>query len=350
MATQDAQTLVLCTLIDGPLHGYGINAAIERLSGNRLGPGSLYGALSRLEGKGLVESLPGEGRARPVRITERGRAVLEREARSMARVTERVFESVRPDEVRYLDRVAASDAGRAYKGLMLDALAIRPGHTVLDLGCGPGTDLGAMAGAANGNGSGSGRVIGVDIDEEMAARARERTAGLPGVEIAVADMHTLPYEDGSADRARTDRALQHAADPAAVLAEVRRVLRPGGRIVMGEPDWDSLALDHPDRAVSRAYTRYIADEAIRNGTLGRELARLAAGAGFTVPTVLPVVSVFRDVQAADAVLGLKRNTERAVAAGYLTAGAGRDLLDHLATGPFLATVTLYVVVAEVPAG
>ncbi|ANW19066.1 methyltransferase domain-containing protein [Streptomyces clavuligerus] len=363
MRTQDAQTLVLCTLADGPLHGYAINTAIERLSGSRLGPGSLYGALNRLEAKGLVEPLEGQGRARPVRITAQGRAVLEREARSMARVSDRVFESVPPDEIHYLDRVAAGRAGRSYKKVMLDALAARPGHTALDLGCGPGTDLGALAEAvAPDSGSGSadgrredkgtgpcpGRVIGVDISEEMAAQARERTAGLRPVRIRVADMHRLPFADRSADRARTDRALQHVDDPVRVLAEIRRVLRPGGRLVLGEPDWDSLTVDHPDRETSRAYTRFVADRVIRNGTLGRELPRLALAAGFTVPAVLPVVSVFRDVRSADAILGLKRTTERAVAAGYLTDTAARDWLDHLATGPFLAAVTLYVVVAAVP--
>ncbi|MFI2210605.1 methyltransferase domain-containing protein [Streptomyces sp. NPDC020141] len=346
MRTNDAQTLVLATLTDGPLHGYAVNAAIEKLSGSRLGPGSLYGALTRLEAKGLVEPVAGEGRQRPVRITAAGRAVLEAEARSMARVTERVFEAVAPDETVYLDRVAATDAGRVYKGLMLDALDARPGQTVLDLGCGPGTDLAALAGAVGG----SGAVIGVDISEEMVGRARARTADPAAAEVEVVrgDLHSLPLADRSADRARTDRVMQHVADPARVLTEALRVLRPGGRLVMGEPDWDSLAVDHPDLGTARAYTRRLADREVRNGVVGRQLARLATGAGFTVPAVVPVPSVFRDVEAADAVLGLRRNTERAVADGYLTEDAGREWLDHLATGPFFAAVTLYVVVAEAP--
>ncbi|SEM62685.1 PadR family transcriptional regulator [Streptacidiphilus jiangxiensis] len=89
MQANDAQTLVLCALADGPLHGYAVNAAIEQLVGERLGPGSLYGALTRLEAKGLVEPVePVEesGRQRPVRLTAAGRAVLERELRSMAKV------------------------------------------------------------------------------------------------------------------------------------------------------------------------------------------------------------------------------------------------------------------------
>ena len=84
----DAQILVLCALTGGPLHGYAINTAIDELTGERLGPGSLYGALARLEAKGLVAALDGEGRQRPVRITEQGKTVLERELRAMARVAD----------------------------------------------------------------------------------------------------------------------------------------------------------------------------------------------------------------------------------------------------------------------
>ncbi|MET8950885.1 methyltransferase domain-containing protein [Streptomyces sp. NPDC004393] len=69
--------------------------------------------------------------------------------------------------------------------------------------------------------------------------------------------------------------LQHVSDPRLALSEVHRVLRPGGRLVMGEPDWETLSVDHPDEALTRAYTRYVADEVIRNASLGRQLPRLA---------------------------------------------------------------------------
>lgn len=131
-----------------------------------------------------------------------------------------------------------------------------------------------------------------------------------------------------------------------------RPARHHGRDLVRRPDWGPVALpptrliDYPDIEVSRAYTRHVTDKVVRNGVIGRQLARLALDAGFAVPTVVPVTSVFRDVLAADQVLGLQRNTERAVAAGYLSALASKGWLDHLATGPFFATVTLYVVVAD----
>jgi ubiquinone/menaquinone biosynthesis C-methylase UbiE len=257
-------------------------------------------------------------------------------------VNSSLFETVVPDPIAYLDRVAATDLGRSYKGRMLDELGIGPGRTVADLGCGPGTDLGALAEAVTATGA----VIGVDHDESAVATARERTAGRDNVTVRLGDLHELPLPDGAVDRARTDRVLQHVADPARALREARRVLRPGGRLVMGEPDWGTLTVDHPDGGLSRAYTRYVTDEAVRNARIGSQLPRLAADAGFAVPTVLPITPVFRDVRAADGILGLERTTRRAVDAGHLTEEAARRWLDHLADGPFLAAVTFYVVVAE----
>ena len=81
---------------------------------------------------------------------------------------------------------------------------------------------------------------------------------------------------------------------------------------MGEPDWDTLAVDHPDSDLSRAYTQFVADKVVRNARIGRQLPRLATEAGFTVPEVIAITPVFRDAQAADNILGLERTTQRAV--------------------------------------
>ncbi|MET7936880.1 methyltransferase domain-containing protein [Streptomyces sp. NPDC005322] len=253
------------------------------------------------------------------------------------------FETTRPTPIDYLDRLAATDAGRGYKQRMAEVFDLRPGHTALDVGCGPGTDLLALAEAVGHTGS----VVGVDHDQEMVERAARRTAAHPRVEVRRGDVHSLPLDDATADRARTDRVLQHVEDPSGALAEIHRVLRPGGRLVMGEPDWDTLAIDHPDLEVSRAYTRHIVERVVRNAAIGRQLARLAARAGFGVPEVVPVTQIFRDVRAADKILGLERTTRRAVRAGYLTSDQARRWLDHLAHGPFLASVTLHIVVADV---
>jgi DNA-binding PadR family transcriptional regulator len=72
----DPPLLVLASLLDGPKHGHAMIETIVALSGTRLGPGTLYGAIARLEREGLIEQLAAEERRRPYRLTSRGRAVV----------------------------------------------------------------------------------------------------------------------------------------------------------------------------------------------------------------------------------------------------------------------------------
>jgi ubiquinone/menaquinone biosynthesis C-methylase UbiE len=250
-----------------------------------------------------------------------------------------VFEEARPSD--YLMRLAASDLGKAYKDLAVSQLATRPGDIVLDLGCGPGADLPALAAAVGG----SGQVIGVDSDPGAVLQARDHTAGLPQVEVREGDIQALTIPAASVDRVHADRVLQHVPEPGAALAEARRVVRYGGRAVFAEPDWDTLVIDYPDLATARAYTRFVTDRVVRNATVGRQLARLAAQAGFRVEAVIPITAVFRDARAADQVLGLQRVTGRAVGAQYLTQDAAGKWLSYLATRPFFASATLYIITA-----
>lgn len=239
-------------------------------------------------------------------------------------------------------RAAANSAGRAYKEQLLDLLDIAPGQTVLDAGCGPGTDLPALAERVGERGT----VIGVDRDPDMLARARERTEGLGAVDIREGDVHALPVAPGSVDRAKTDRVLMHVADPAAALAELHRVTRPGALVGLVEPDWDTLVVDAEDLDTSRAFTRYTTERAVRNATVGRGLPRLAEGAGFRVQAVTATTPVFRDVADADHTLGLGRNMQRAVDEGFVDAERGRRWFAGLSDGPFYASFTLVTVVCS----
>jgi DNA-binding PadR family transcriptional regulator len=84
--SNDPGLLVLSSLAEGPKHGYAITQDVEEMAGVRLGPGTLYGALSRLEANGLIEALPADGRRRPYRITAAGGAALEEQLRALDRV------------------------------------------------------------------------------------------------------------------------------------------------------------------------------------------------------------------------------------------------------------------------
>jgi len=67
---------ILISLADGPKHGYGMTQDIEAVTGQKLGPGTLYGAIARLEARQWIEPLPAEDRRRPYRLTAAGRRVL----------------------------------------------------------------------------------------------------------------------------------------------------------------------------------------------------------------------------------------------------------------------------------
>ena len=84
----DRSTLVLTSLAGGPRHGYALIKDIEQFSGVALGPGTLYGALARLEREGLVRALPAQDRRHPYEITPAGRRALTAQLQRSAQIAE----------------------------------------------------------------------------------------------------------------------------------------------------------------------------------------------------------------------------------------------------------------------
>ena len=110
--------------------------------------------------------------------------------------------------------------------------ALKPGEVVLDLGCGAGIDT-ILAALAVGPG---GRVVGVDMTPEMVERARQHAslAGAKNVEIREGVMEDLPLPDASVDVVVSNGVLGLSPRQSRALAEVTRVLRPGGRVAIAD--------------------------------------------------------------------------------------------------------------------
>jgi SAM-dependent methyltransferase len=128
--------------------------------------------------------------------------------------------------------------------IVLRSLALRPGQRVLDIGCGPGLllrELAQQVGPA-------GRAFGLDLSEPMLEVARRRCADLGHVEFATGDAAILPYEDASLDVVVTTQVYEYVPDIPGALAEVRRVLRPGGRVAILDTDYASLVVHTEDPA------------------------------------------------------------------------------------------------------
>jgi ubiquinone/menaquinone biosynthesis C-methylase UbiE len=149
-----------------------------------------------------------------------------------ARLIERVYRS--PDVVEQRARTLA-------------LLAPQPGETVLDVGSGPGFLVASLAEAVGPDGA----VHGLDPSAPMNAAARSRSAEFPWVSIDEGDALSLPYPDGTFDAAVSTQVYEYVGDVPGALAELRRVVRPGGRVLLLDTDWDSVVWHAADRALHR---------------------------------------------------------------------------------------------------
>ncbi|MFC0081709.1 class I SAM-dependent methyltransferase [Aciditerrimonas ferrireducens] len=163
-------------------------------------------------------------------------------------------------------------------GYLLPFLA--PGQRLLDLGCGVGTltaDLSARVAP--------GPVVALDLAAEVLAEAQRSIADAAGtgpVAFALADGLRLPFPDDSFDVVHAHQVLQHVADPVAVLAELRRVCRPGGLVAARDSDYLVELCSPADPRLARWRDLYVA-VARRNGgepAAGRYLVTWAERAGF----------------------------------------------------------------------
>jgi DNA-binding PadR family transcriptional regulator len=83
----DPGLLIMASLASGPKHGYAITQDVRGFAGVALGPGTLYGAISRLEDRGLIEAVASDDRRRPYRLTGAGRASLQSQLALLERLT-----------------------------------------------------------------------------------------------------------------------------------------------------------------------------------------------------------------------------------------------------------------------
>src|SRR5207302_7345283 len=173
---------------------------------------------------------------------------------------------------------------------VLRALALRAGERVLDIGSGPGYLACEMAEAVGAGGM----VQGIDASSSMLMIARRRSPG-PGaapVELAEGDATALPFPDASFDAAVSTQVYEYVADMPAALAEARRVLAPGGRLLVLDTDWDSIVWRSSDDALM-ARVLLAWDDHLVHRDLPRRLPSMLAGAGFRLErcAVVPLLNV-----------------------------------------------------------
>src|SRR5262245_43295210 len=181
------------------------------------------------------------------------------------------------ERARRIERTYATPDIAAQRKFVLELLELQPGERVLDIGSGPGY-LASEMGVAVGQ---SGEVHGLDASAAMNAIAARRSADKPWVQIDDGDALELPYADNTFDVAVSTQVYEYVADLPRALGELRRVLRPGGRALILDTDWDSLVWHTSDRELHRRIAAAW-DEHLVHAHLPTVLARLLRSAGFTV--------------------------------------------------------------------
>jgi arsenite methyltransferase len=167
----------------------------------------------------------------------------------------------------------------AQRRASLEKLALRAGETVLDAGCGPGFLCEDLADAVGQ----TGRVLGIDISDDLLAFARRRK-GRDWLRFEKGDITAIDAPNASFDVAAVTQVLEYVQDTDRALAELYRVLRPGGRVLVVDTDWDGVVWHSTDLRridrIWRAWEFHCADP-----RLPRTLAPRLRAAGFDVVSI-----------------------------------------------------------------
>jgi len=225
---------------------------------------------------------------------------------------------------------------------------LAPGARVLEVGCGAGGDAMALAERVGT----SGLAVGIDRSATMIREASQRAhRRASAARFLGACATALPFANDTFTALRCERMLEHLTDPAAAIAEFRRVLQPGGRVVLYEPDWATLQLDLCDNELDQRLANFIAS-GIQSALIGRRLRRRLLDAGFENVTVVPDVWVLTDSAVIAQLLRFDSTLAAAQAARVLDASESSELASGLASagarGRCLAALTFFVACGDRP--
>ena len=237
----------------------------------------------------------------------------------------------------YLDLTARGLT--AMKHYVVAAHDVAGSELVLDIGCGTGHDLDLLADAHI-------PALGIDPSTQLLEAAQRRLQlRRPGAPLLRATGEAIPLRDACVGGCRIERVLQHVADPAIVLTEAVRCLRPGGLLTVFEPDWSSL------RITSDAFD---ADASwlvrVKQPGIGRALWELVERAGCDVVDRVEELSVWSSLDLAEQLISVTAGLQRQVDRGLMTADEAAARLaeqeDRDRHGRFRATTVKVLICAR----
>jgi ubiquinone/menaquinone biosynthesis C-methylase UbiE len=231
-----------------------------------------------------------------------------------------------------------------------ELMHIQPGSKVMDVGCGPGLDTIPLAQLVGS----TGQVVGIDFNPTFLARADERAAQA-GVSTWVIHHHTdatnLPFETNSFDACRSERLLQHLHHPEQAVAEMVRITRSGGWIVLMDADWGTLSIDTPEVDIERRLVRF-STEAHNNGYAGRQLYRQLKRQQLSDIVIEMVPLYFTNYALIEQAIGPAEIADDALPQGVITEEEAQrwktSLTQAASEGMFFASVSAILVAGRKP--
>ncbi len=250
--------------------------------------------------------------------------------------------------VQYLDLVHSLPFFQECKSRSYEKLGLTPGNFVLEIGCGNGVDAKNLATIVGP----SGNVVGIDISATMLDAARTGTGSASSSpEFMLCDGQHLAFPDATFHAVRSDRVIQHTRDPSAVIREIARVVRPGGRVVIFEPDWETFVVWPGNRDISRKILNYWCDS-IPSGWVGRSVYSACSDAGLVHIDVQPLTLVITDLTIARRLFDLDTTFSLAVQKGIAGQEAvtqwEEDLVRADLSGQVFSSLTFFLVTGEKP--
>jgi ubiquinone/menaquinone biosynthesis C-methylase UbiE len=251
--------------------------------------------------------------------------------------------------IRFLDasRVRALEFARANPTAAFAHLALTPGLSLLDCGCGTGDMLAVMAKLTH-----PGKAHGGDLSAAMIQEARKRAGAADAASLSfeTMDVQSLPFPDQSIDRVMATQLLIHVPDPRKAIHEMCRVTAPMGLVAVTDMDWDGLAVGCSNNELARQFTRLFSN-GVRNRVVVREFAGWLRAEGFVNIQTIPIPIVF-DQWSFFKEWVIAPSLPPFVSQGSMSREDADEFLQDLERrnneGSFFAASTLYTVIGQRP--